>query len=194
VERDLRAGDLTRRQILATVVRLLDKTLIRVGNDEYARENRSSASPPCGGRHVEIVGSRLRFTFRGKSGVSHEVAITDRRLAASSSSARTSGTGTVPSISTPRAGARASPRTTSCVSPGDDRPRHHRQGLPDLAGTMLAAKQLCAIGPAKTRREAERNMLRAIDTVADRLGNTRAVSRKYYVHRGCCGHISRGSP
>jgi len=52
------------------------------------------------------------------------------------------------------------------------------------AGTMLAAKQLCAIGPAKTRREAERNMLRAIDTVADRLGNTRAVCRKYYVHPG----------
>src|SRR5205814_2099417 len=75
VERDLRAGDLTRRQILATVVRLLDKTLIRVGNDEYARENRSFGLTTLRGRHVEIVGSRLRFTFRGKSGVSHEVAI-----------------------------------------------------------------------------------------------------------------------
>src|SRR5882672_12076039 len=81
VERDLRAGDLSRRQVLATVVLLLDKTLIRIGNDEYARENQSFGLTTLRGRHVEIKGSRLHFTFRGKSGVSHEVAITDRRLA-----------------------------------------------------------------------------------------------------------------
>src|SRR5262249_45803586 len=81
VERDLRAQDLSRRQILATVVRLLDKTLIRVGNDEYARENRSFGLTTLRVRHVQIEGAMLRFSFRGKSGVSHEVAITDRRLA-----------------------------------------------------------------------------------------------------------------
>jgi len=81
VERDLRAHDLSRRQILATVVRLLDKTLIRVGNDEYARENRSFGLTTLRGRHVQIEGSKLYFSFRGKSGVNHQVAITDRRLA-----------------------------------------------------------------------------------------------------------------
>src|SRR5581483_4910670 len=81
VERDLRAQDLSRRQILATVVRLLDKTLIRVGNDEYARENRSFGLTTLRGRHVNVEGAMLRFSFRGKSGVNHDVAITDRRLA-----------------------------------------------------------------------------------------------------------------
>ena len=81
VERDLRAGDLSRRQILATVVRLLDKTLIRVGNDEYARENRSFGLTTLRGRHVEIEGSRLRFTFRGRAASDHQVAISDRKLA-----------------------------------------------------------------------------------------------------------------
>ena len=81
VERDLRAHDLSRRQVLATVVLLLDKTLIRVGNDEYARENRSFGLTTLRGRHVQIEGSKLHFSFRGKSGVNHQVAITDRRLA-----------------------------------------------------------------------------------------------------------------
>src|SRR5438876_5785390 len=81
VERDLRARDLTRRQILATVVMLLDKTLIRVGNDEYARENRSFGLTTLRERHVEIKGAKLLFSFRGKSGVDHTVSITDRRLA-----------------------------------------------------------------------------------------------------------------
>src|SRR5713101_6320645 len=81
VERDLRARDLSRRQILATVVRLLDRTLIRVSNDEYARENRSFGLTTLRGRHVQIKGATLRFSFRGKSGIQHDVAITDRRLA-----------------------------------------------------------------------------------------------------------------
>src|SRR5262244_3841289 len=66
VERDLRASELTRRQILATVVSLLDKTLIRVGNDEYARENRSFGLTTLRGRHVEVKGAKLHFSFRGK--------------------------------------------------------------------------------------------------------------------------------
>ncbi|MGH8752880.1 MAG: DNA topoisomerase IB, partial [Burkholderiales bacterium] len=81
VESDLRARDLTRRQILATVVMLLDKTLIRVGNYEYVRENRSFGLTTLRERHVEVKGAKLRFSFRGKSGVNHTVAITDRRLA-----------------------------------------------------------------------------------------------------------------
>ena len=81
VERDLRSRGLTRRKILATVVRLLDKTLIRVGNDEYARANRSFGLTTLRERHVEVRGAKLRFTFRGKSGVPHSVEVTDRRLA-----------------------------------------------------------------------------------------------------------------
>src|ERR1051326_3981014 len=69
IERDLRSRDLGRRQVLATVVRLLDKTLIRVGNDEYVRANRSYGLTTLRRRHLTIDGSVLRFSFRGKSGV-----------------------------------------------------------------------------------------------------------------------------
>src|SRR5688500_16638777 len=81
IERDLRAPDHTRRQLLATVVALLDKTLIRVGNDEYARENASFGLTTLRRRHVKVKGTAVRFTFRGKSGVEHNVAIVDPRLA-----------------------------------------------------------------------------------------------------------------
>ena len=185
VERDLRARDLTRRQILATVVLLLDKTLIRVGNDEYARENRSFGLTTLRGRHVQINGARLSFSFRGKSGVSHEVAITDRRLARIVQQCQDlpgqelfqylDARGKRQTISSDDVNAYLRETTGRDITAKDFR---------TWAGTMLAAKQLCAIGPAKTRREAERNMLRAIDTVADRLGNTRAVCRKYYIHPG----------
>src|SRR5438094_6070612 len=75
IERDLRAADLSRRQLLATVVLLLDKTLIRVGNDEYVRENRSYGLTTLRRRHLKIDGSMLRFSFRGKSGVEHTITV-----------------------------------------------------------------------------------------------------------------------
>jgi DNA topoisomerase-1 len=81
VARDMRAGELTRRKMLATVVRLLDRTLIRVGNDEYARANHSYGLTTLRRKHVQVKGTMLRFSFRGKSGVEHSVAINDPRLA-----------------------------------------------------------------------------------------------------------------
>jgi DNA topoisomerase-1 len=81
IERDLKAPYLSRRQLLATVVRLLDRTLIRVGNDEYAKENRSYGLTTLRRRHVSVDGTMLRFAFRGKSGVEHTIAVADPRLA-----------------------------------------------------------------------------------------------------------------
>ena len=80
-ERDLKAQPLSRRQTLATVVQLLDKTLIRVGSDEYAKENRSYGLTTLRSRHVKVEGSELRFSFRGKSGVQQALSLTDRRIA-----------------------------------------------------------------------------------------------------------------
>ena len=185
VERDLRARDLTRRQILATVVMLLDKTLIRVGNDEYARENRSFGLTTLRGRHVEVKGAKLHFSFRGKSGVEHAIAITDRRLARIVQQCQDlpgyelfkyiDESGKRQTISSDDVNAYLREITGRDITAKDFR---------TWAGTMLAARELFAIGPAKSLREAERNMIRAIDAVAKRLGNTRAVCRKYYVHPG----------
>ena len=185
VERDLRARDLTRRQILATVVMLLDKTLIRVGNDEYARDNRSFGLTTLRGRHVEVKGAKLHFSFRGKSGVEHAISITDRKLARIVQQCQDlpgyelfkyiDEAGKRQTISSDDVNAYLREITGRDITAKDFR---------TWAGTMLAAKELFALGPAKSQREAERNMIRAIDAVAKRLGNTRAVCRKYYVHPG----------
>jgi DNA topoisomerase-1 len=185
IERDLRARDLTRRQILATVVRLLDKTLIRVGNDEYARENRSFGLTTMRGRHLEIKGAKLHFSFRGKSGVNHAIAVTDRRLARIIQQCQDlpgqelfkylDPAGKRQTISSDDVNAYLREITGRDLTAKDFR---------TWAGTMLAARELFRLGPAKSLREAERNMIRAIDAVAKRLGNTRATCRKYYVHPG----------
>jgi DNA topoisomerase-1 len=183
VERDLGREDLSRRQILATVVRLLDRTLIRVGNDEYARENRSFGLTTLRRRHVEVDGSSMRFSFRGKSGVEHNVALTDRRLAKIIQRCQDlPGTelfqyldakGKRQAISSDDVNAHLREITGRDVTAKDFR---------TWGGTMHAAVTLRSMGLASSRREADRNIIRAVDLVAERLGNTRAVCRKYYVH------------
>jgi DNA topoisomerase-1 len=183
VERDLRAGDLSRRQLLATVIRLLDKTLIRVGNDEYARENRSFGLTTLRQRHVQVKGSMVSFSFRGKSGVEHNVALSDLRLARIIQRCQDlPGTelfqyldafGKRQAISSDDVNAHLREITGRDITAKDFR---------TWGGTMQAAVALRAMGPAASQREADRNIVRAIDQVSERLGNTRAVCRKYYVH------------
>jgi DNA topoisomerase-1 len=183
VERDLSRRGLSRHKVLATVVRLLDKTLIRVGNDEYARQNRSYGLTTLRERHVKVKGHTLRFTFRGKSGVQHAVAITDRRLARIIQQCQdlpgqelfqyVDGDGRRQAVDSDDVNAYLREISGRDITAKDFR---------TWAGTMLAARELRELGPATTKREAERNIVRAIDAVAERLGNTRAVCRKYYVH------------
>jgi DNA topoisomerase-1 len=183
VERDLSRRGLTRHKVLATVVRLLDKTLIRVGNDEYARQNRSYGLTTLRERHVKVKGHTLKFTFRGKSGVQHAVSITDRRLARIIQQCQdlpgqelfqyVDGDGRRQAVDSDDVN-----EYLRDVSGRDITAKDFRT----WAGTMLAARELRQLGPVATRREAERNIVRAIDVVAERLGNTRAVCRKYYVH------------
>ena len=193
VERDLRAGDLSRRQIIATIIRLLDRTLIRVGNDEYARENRSFGLTTLRRRHVEIDGPSLRFSFRGKSGVEHNVAINDLRLARIIQRCQDlPGTelfqyldvaGKRQTISSDDVNAHLREITGQDLTAKDFR---------TWGGTMHAALALRAMGPAASKGEADRNIIRAIDSVSERLGNTRAVCRKYYVHPAMIEAYYRG--
>src|SRR5439155_392373 len=81
VETDLKLPALKREKILATVVQLLQSTFIRVGNEEYARQNKSVGLTTMKDHHVQVRGMKLRFRFRGKSGIQHEVDISDRRIA-----------------------------------------------------------------------------------------------------------------
>ena len=183
IERDLRAEDLSRRQMLATVIRLLDRTLIRVGNDEYARDNGSFGLTTLRRRHVQVNGASLRFTFCGKSGIEHDIAVNDVKLARIVQRCQDlpgkelfkyiDAFGKRQAVDSEDINAHLREITGEDVSAKDFR---------TWGGTMHAAVALRSMGPAGSRREADRNILRALDVVAERLGNTRATCRKYYVH------------
>jgi DNA topoisomerase-1 len=183
MERDLKSEELTRDQVLATVIRLLDKTLIRVGNDEYARENASFGLTTLRRRHVKVKGTAVRFTFRGKSGVEHNLAIVDPRLAKIIQRCQelpgyelfqyVDEAGKRQAITSDDVNAHLREITGRDVTAKDFR---------TWGGTMHAAIALQSMGVAASRAEADRNIIKALDIVRERLGNTRAVCRKYYVH------------
>jgi DNA topoisomerase I len=185
IERDLRARGLPRRKVLATVVRLLERTQIRVGNDEYARANRSFGLTTLRDRHVEVRGARLRFTFRGKSGVPHTVDFTDRRVARIVQQCQDlpgqelfqylDEDGRRQAVSSDDVNAYLRAATGRDFTAKDFR---------TWAGTVSAATALRELGPAGSARAAGRRIVEAIDTVAAQLGNTRTVCRQYYVHPG----------
>ncbi len=183
VELDLAKPGLPREKVLATVVRLLEKTLIRVGNDEYAKENRSYGLTTMRRRHVAVSGHKLSFEFRGKSGVMHSVSITDRHIARIVQHCQE-----LPGQELFQYLDEEGRR--QAVDAGDiNEYLGHIAGrdvtakdFRTWAGTMLAVAALRDLGPAESEREAKANVVKAIDQVARRLGNTRTVCRKYYVH------------
>jgi DNA topoisomerase-1 len=164
-----------------------------VGNDEYARENNSFGLTTLRRRHVRVDGATLRFSFRGKSGVEHSIALADPRLARIIQRCQDlpghelfqylDGEGKRQSVSSDDVNAYLRELTGRDVT---------AKAFRTWGGTMLAAVELRAMGPAASRREADRNILRAIDAVAERLGNTRAVCRKYYVHPALLGAYLMG--
>ncbi len=182
-ETDLRAPELSRRQILATAVQLLDKTLIRVGSDEYAKENRSFGLTTLRNRHVKIEGSELRFTFRGKSGVFHAFSVYDGRISRIIQRCQ--------DLPGQELFQYLDPEGKRVTITSDDVNDYLREiagsdvtakDFRTWGGTMLAGAELRSMGPTPTRCEATSNINTALDAVAQRLGNTRAVCRKYYVH------------
>jgi DNA topoisomerase-1 len=183
VERDIALPGLPRSRVMATIVWLLERTLIRVGTHELAKENNSFGLTTLRRRHVSIVGATLRFEFRGKSGVAHTVAVTDRRIARIVQRCRelpgrelfqyVDARGRREIVYADDVNAYLRKITGRDVTAKDFR---------TWAGTMLAAESLREMGLASTQRDAKRNVLRAIDRTAERLGNTRAVCRQYYIH------------
>ena len=183
VERDIALPGLSRKKVMATMVWLLERTLIRVGSHELAKVNNSFGLTTLRRRHVSIDGATLRFEFRGKSGVAHTVAVTDRRIARIVQRCR--------ELPGRELFQYVDARGRRQMVYADDLNTYLRQitgrdltakDFRTWTGTMLAAQALRDMGPASTRRDAEQNVLRAIDRTAERLGNTRAVCRKYYIH------------
>jgi DNA topoisomerase-1 len=183
VEHDVALPGLPREKVLATVVWLLEKTLIRVGNDEYARENRSFGLTTFRNRHVAVSGYTMRFEFRGKSGIQRSISIVDRRIARIVQHCQTlPGQELFKYVDDD---ARRQDVDSGDINQYLRAVTSHDVSAKDFrtwAATMHAATLLRDMGPANSEREAKANIVRAVDQVAERLGNTRAICRKYYVH------------
>ena len=183
VDADLKRPGLPREKVLAAVVRLLETTLIRVGNEEYARANRSFGLTTLRARHVDIDGATLTFEFRGKGGRLHRVNVDDHRLARlvgrcqelpgqelfqyldADGARRTVDSGDV----------NAYLREVT----GED---FTAKDFRTWAGTVLAALALAEHDGFSSQAEAKRSVVRAVERVSRDLGNTPAVCRKGYIH------------
>jgi DNA topoisomerase I len=180
---DLARTGLPREKVLATVVRLLETTFIRVGNEEYARENDSFGLTTLRDRQVRVRGSKLKFKFRGKSGVEHEIELADPRLAAIVRRMQDLPGEElfqyVDEHGETRAIESADVNAYLKEIAGDE---FTSKDFRTWAGTVLAAEALRRIGPFDSEAEGKRNIAHAIEAVASRLGNTKAVCRKCYVH------------
>lgn len=183
VDRDLALTGLPRDKVLATVIRLLEITLIRVGNKEYAKDNDSFGLTTMRDRHVGISGSTLQFEFRGKGGKQHVVDIRDPRLAKIVKQCQA-----IPGHElfqyVDDDGER---RTVESTDVNEYLRRHAGEDFTakefrTWAGTVLMVRALKDLRPATSAPQAKQKLLRAIASVAERLGNTPAICRAYYVH------------
>jgi len=182
-EADLKRAGLPREKVLAAVVQLLEKTLIRVGNEEYAKENGSIGLTTMKDAHARIIGGRVRFSFKGKSGIAHAIDLEDRRLAKIVRACRD-----LPGYELFQYVDDAGRRQT--IDSADVNGYLRDISGQDLtakdfrtwAGTVLAAQALAAAAHFSSNAEAKRNVVKAVESVAKRLGNTRSVCRKCYIH------------
>ena len=183
LKKDLVLSGLPREKVLATIVQLLERSFIRVGNEEYARENKSFGLTTMQDRHVDVKGSKLRFRFRGKSGRQHEVDVTDRRIARIISNLQDlPGQSLFQYVDDQE---KVRDITSQDVNEylreitGED---FTAKDFRTWAGTVLAAIALSAAGEFETKKEAKANIKNAIEAVAKILGNTPAICRQCYIH------------
>ncbi len=193
VDRDLALPGVPLRKVMATIVRLMETTYIRVGNAEYARENHSYGLTTMRGRHVQVDGSKITFKFQGKSGVRHTIDVHDRRLAKIIRRCQDL------------------PGYELFQYVGDDGETHSidsadvndylreisgqeftAKDFRTWAGTVLACVALQECEAFETESQAKKNVVQAIQSVAEQLGNTASVCRKCYVHPAVLDNYMRG--
>jgi DNA topoisomerase-1 len=183
VERALGLPGLPREKVLATVVYLLQATMMRIGNEEYARQNKSFGLTTLRDRHVRIDGSEVDFHFRGKSGVRHSIKVDDPRLARIIKRSRDlPGQELFQYIDDD-----GEQRTVGSADvneylreiTGED---YTAKDFRTWSGTILAAMALREFQKFDSEAQAKKNIVRAIESVAEKLGNTPSICRKCYVH------------
>jgi DNA topoisomerase I len=174
---------LPRNRVLATVVQLMEATLIRVGNDEYAKQNKSYGLTTLRNRHVEVNGSELRFNFKGKSGKVWRLGVRDRRIAKVVRACQelpgqelfqyVDEAGEMCDVTSSDVNEYLQEISGEDISTKDFRTWH---------GTVLAAHALHEFQKFDSQAGAKKNIREAIQRVAARLGNTPTICRKCYIH------------
>lgn len=184
VEEDLALPGLPKNKVLATIISIMERTFIRVGNEEYAKSNKSYGLTTMRNKHVKVTGTKLRFNFRGKSGVEQEANVDDRRLSRIVKKLQDlpgqdifgyleEDDSTVHDITSQDVNDYLREITSEDFTAKDFR---------TWAGTVLAAVALNAVEGFETKKQAKANIKNAVAAVSKILGNTPAVCRKCYVH------------
>ena len=183
VEKDLALPGLPREKVLATIVRLLETTFIRVGNEEYAKENHSYGLTTMRTKHVDVEGATVRFKFQGKSGKRHVIDLNDRRLARIVKKCLdlpgyelfqyVDDDGTTHSVDSSDVNEYLRTITEQPFTAKDFR---------TWAGTVMACMELRVFETCETQTQVKKNLVEAVKKVAEKLGNTPAVCRKCYIH------------
>jgi DNA topoisomerase I len=183
VNADLSLPGLPREKVLAVVVRLLDTLSIRVGNEEYARENKSFGLTTLRNRHVEISGTNIHFHFKGKRGIEHKVSIRDQRLARIIKQCQD-----LPGHELFQYLDETGKRVPVDSDDVNEYLRHvtgkefTAKDFRTWTGTVIAACALTELGAGETQTQAKKHVSQAIEAAAKHLGNTPTICRKCYVH------------
>ena len=195
VDHDLALPGLPKNKVLATIVRLMEETHIRVGNEEYARENHSYGLTTMQDKHVDVHGSHITFSFQGKSRVHHTIDLRDKRLARIIQRCEE-----IPGHELFHfLDHDGNPHTIDSADVNDylrDITHQHftAKDFRTWAGSVLAANLLSEFEPWTTATQAKKNVVEAIKRVAERLGNTPSVCRKCYVHPAVLEHYLTALP
>jgi DNA topoisomerase I len=194
IHHDLSLPGLPREKVLATVVRLLDTTMIRIGNEEYSKENHSFGLTTLHNQHVDIAGSKIHFHFRGKSGKEHMIDIRDKQLAKIVKRCQDlpgyelfeyiDEQGIVRTLDSSDVNEYLREISGQNFTAKDFR---------TWGGTVIAARSLQELGSAETQTQSKKNIVQAIKNAAEHLGNTPAICRNCYVHPGIIDAYMEGS-
>jgi DNA topoisomerase-1 len=190
METDLRSKGLTREKVLATVISLMERTYIRVGNEEYEKMNGSYGLTTLKNRHVTISGDKMIFSFIGKKGIRHDITLLNKRLARTVAQCREipgrelfqyyDEDGTRKGIDS----GMVNQYIKDAVEPDGPGLDFTAKDFRTWAGSLHALQEFRAIGEALNATECKKNVIAVLDAVSHKLGNTRTVCRKYYVHPG----------
>ncbi len=184
VQEDLSRRGLPREKVLAVIVRLLETTLMRVGNEEYAKTNKSYGPTTLRNRHVKIEGgSRIRFDFRGKHGTEHHIDLRDKRLAAIVRRCQElPGQDLFQYVGEDDAPHAIGSEDVNDYLPSISDDEVTAKDFRTWAGTNLAALALRELESFDSEAMAKKNVVRAVEAVSRMLGNTPAICRKCYIH------------